>query len=180
MEKIERHVYDSINSLAPYFGVRHLTNAWISPRFPEIKVVKECPVHGAHGVYDCTKNILFTEEEYGDDTRLITHEVGHWWHRMLNPSLFRQMTRLMNSQQKNKSGQNPLLPLKPDLFWVFDDLAESVAYYGVVLKDGRLNGTGVSGFTLQNLVKMDLASARSKKDELRELHNKLYSIYQSN
>ena len=164
----EEMVYDKINSMAPYFGIDRLSNYWLLPRLPRVTLVDKYPRSLSWAGYDFVKNEILIELGYEDKPSVILHEVGHWWHKMLNPRLFRIFSRLNHSDLDEY--------MRPRSYLTY--LSETIALYSEALfsNEEGLRGFDMLGLTLPGLVRMDFANAMLRGEEFGELSTDLHKL----
>lgn len=161
----EERVYSTIISMAPCFGIESPTNCWLLPRLPKVTLVDKYPRPLGWAGYSVRRNEMIIEQGYEDEPYAISHEVGHWWHKMLNPGLLRTLSKLDDLSLDESASS-----------LVF--LAETIALYGeaLFLNAKRLNEVDMLGWTLSELVRIDISTTMSRREEFKELSTDLHKL----
>lgn len=147
--KIELIINKAINFLAPYFEI-NVNNE----RLGEIDFPKVCIETKAH--YNHINNIIFLPGYTKEGNFQVGHEVGHWFHDVINPKV--AGIRDYESAEQYQS---------------FVLLTESVAFYSQIIYVNRKDIIRNPKFNLLELAKMGFDEAKLREQCLVEFFWKL-------
>lgn len=143
--KITSLVNDAINFLAPYFEVN--LDAIREANLPKV-------YFSNHAHYNSNK-IYLPEWIASQNSIILGHEVGHWFHNLINPELFRVPPA------------ESITGTPPQKQFLFKFLIESVAIYSEIIYSNKKDPIQNPRVSLLELTKMDLDEADLKYKDLR-------------
>ncbi|HEA46540.1 MAG TPA: hypothetical protein ENH99_02045 [Candidatus Pacearchaeota archaeon] len=155
----------AIDFLSPHLGVSPPSNSWLRYRFPEVSVGQLPSLFGGRGVYNPKENRMTIGKDY-IETSTVSHEVGHWWHSMINPALLGVWNRL--GYIRGDTLNSPRRPISV--------LSEIIALKCQDLAEGKENGLDVLGLSLGDLARVNLHYITSNGGRLEETYTALHRL----
>ena len=173
--KLNRLVNEAIHIMAPYFELE--IDLKLKRRFPKIgfNLPKTLAWRDgkidyvlAGGGYNPLQNIILLPENTNEINGDMIHEVGHWFHRIINPEIFRRYGYLKQKTTPLKEEQSQM--------WAFQYVAESIGDYSTAIYLKGQDALLSPRFTLVRLANMDLNEAVQSKQELAEFSSQVFEL----